>query len=241
MRASCSFPIYRHPADESPALFPFSSTVASIKEHAEQAVGHSLNHVLIQYYRSGADYISEHSDKTIDIVRGTKIVNVSLGAQRAMTLRRKKDLCISSDAEDFVGDRNNSHPRAPRERQRAPLPHNSMFVLGPATNAMWLHSVRTDKRPMSTKTNAENAYGGERISLTFRQIGTFLTGTGDDARIYGQGAKGKNREDAGPVMRGGAEAERLIVAFGEENHRSDFDWDEHYGKGFDVLHFSLAA
>lgn len=33
-----------------------------------------LNHVLIQKYRNGEDYISEHSDKTVDIVRGTSIV-----------------------------------------------------------------------------------------------------------------------------------------------------------------------
>jgi alkylated DNA repair dioxygenase AlkB len=42
--------------------------------------------VLIQLYRTGADYISEHSDKTIDVVRGSRIVNVSLGARRTMTL-----------------------------------------------------------------------------------------------------------------------------------------------------------
>lgn len=48
----------------------------------EDALQHPVNHVLIQYYRSGNDYISEHSDKTIDVVRDSKIVNVSLGAER---------------------------------------------------------------------------------------------------------------------------------------------------------------
>lgn len=75
-----SFPIYRHPADESPPLRQFSPTVAAIREHVENVLDHPVNHVLIQHYRSGADYISEHSDKTIDVVRGSKIVNVSLGA-----------------------------------------------------------------------------------------------------------------------------------------------------------------
>ena len=50
-----------------------------------------MNHVLIQLYRSGKDCISEHSDKTIDVVPGSSIVNVSFGARRTMTLRKKKD------------------------------------------------------------------------------------------------------------------------------------------------------
>jgi hypothetical protein len=29
----------------------------------------------IQLYHTGADYISEHSDKTVDVVRGSRIMN----------------------------------------------------------------------------------------------------------------------------------------------------------------------
>ena len=39
-----------------------------------------FNHALIQWYRSGLDHISEHSDKTLDIEHGTPVVSVSLGA-----------------------------------------------------------------------------------------------------------------------------------------------------------------
>ena len=233
--------MYRHPADESPALLPFSPTIAQIRTYVERAVGHSVNHVLIQWYRSGADYISEHSDKTVDIVRGSKIVNVSLGAQRTMTLRRKKDpatfVSHGADAESEDDAQLQPHsPGVPREHQRVHLPHNSMFVLGPLTNERWMHAVRTDKRPPSTKCPGENAFGGERISLTFRHIGTFVNK--DQTRIWGQGAKGKTQETAGEVVRGGVEAERLIEAFGEENHQSDFDWEKWYGEGFDVVHFA---
>ena len=35
-------------------------------------------------YRTSADYISEHSDKTIDAGRCSYIVNLSLGAPRAV-------------------------------------------------------------------------------------------------------------------------------------------------------------
>lgn len=113
---SQSFPIYRHPADNSPPLVQFTPTVALIRDVVEKALNHPVNHVLIQLYRGGKDAISEHSDKTIDVVRGSKIVNVSLGAQRVMVLRTKRDA---------VPDEDTSAPRS-RPTVRVPLPNNSM-------------------------------------------------------------------------------------------------------------------
>ncbi|KAF9236139.1 hypothetical protein BU15DRAFT_89299 [Melanogaster broomeanus] len=223
--ADDSFPVYRHPADESPALRPFSPTVSLIREHVQKVLAHPVNHVLIQHYRSGADYISEHSDKTIDVVRGSKVVNVSLGAQRVMTLRLKRD-----------GVQNAGEGGAPRPSQKIPLPHNSMFVLGLDSNAKWLHSINHDKRPLHLKSSEEQVMNGERISLTFRHIGTFLSG--DESRIYGQGAKGKTCGDARPVVNGTEEAAKLLEAFGKENQQSKFDWGAVYGEGSDVLHFT---
>ncbi|KAI6127166.1 hypothetical protein F5141DRAFT_1086068 [Pisolithus sp. B1] len=222
--ADGSFPIYRHPADESPPLRPFSPTVSLIREHVQTVLKHPVNHVLIQHYRSGADYISEHSDKTIDVVRGSRVVNVSLGAQRIMTLRLKRD---------GIDGREKG---TPRPSQKIPLPHNSMFVLGLETNAKWLHAINHDKRPLHLKSPEEQFMNGERISLTFRHIGTFLTA--DESHIYGQGAKGRTRETAQPVVRGTEEATKLLEAFGKENQQSDFDWEAIYGERSDVLHFT---
>ncbi|KZT24100.1 hypothetical protein NEOLEDRAFT_1148935 [Neolentinus lepideus HHB14362 ss-1] len=223
-----SFPIYRHPADESPRLHSFSPTVSLIKDHVEKVLDHPVNHVLIQLYRSGADYISEHSDKTIDVVKGSKIVNVSLGAQRIMVLQTKKDASLSFDGPSNVPTR--------RVTQRIPLPHNSMFNMGLDTNRKWMHGIRPDKRPESVKTDSEKFANGERISLTFRNIGTFLTA--NESYIYGQGAKGKTKHDRRPVVNGPEEAAKLIQAFGTENHDSTFEWGALYGQGFDVLHFT---
>ncbi|KAL4072104.1 hypothetical protein J3A83DRAFT_4239021 [Scleroderma citrinum] len=223
--ADGSFPIYRHPADESPPLRPFSPTVSLIREHVQKVLHHPVNHVLIQHYRSGADYISEHSDKTIDVVRGSKVVNVSLGAQRVMTLRLKRD---------GLGPRGEGG--TPRPSQKIPLPHNSMFVLGLETNTKWLHAINHDKRPFHLKTPEEQFMNGERISLTFRHIGTFITG--DELCIFGQGAKAETRETAQPVIMGTDEAAKLLEAFGKENQQSEFDWDAVYGEGSDVLHFT---
>lgn len=222
--ADGSFPIYRHPADESPPLAPFTSTVDQVRVIVERILGHPLNHVLIQLYRDGQDRISEHSDKTLDIVRGSSICNVSLGAQRVMVLRTK-----SVQPED-----------PSRQTQRVPLPHESLFVLGERTNMRWLHGIRQDKRPNAEKSVEDRAYGGERISLTFRHIGTFLNPNGDT--IWGQGAVSKAQGQSRPVVHGDAyETERIIHAFGKENHATEFDWDDVYGSGFDVVNFVTAS
>ncbi|KAM0135141.1 hypothetical protein ACHAP3_005232 [Botrytis cinerea] len=223
-----STPIYRHPADESPALLSFSPTVETIKKIVEKKLGHPLNHVLIQFYRDGSDNISEHSDKTLDIIPSTFIANVSLGAQRTMVFRTKKPVknavCTESQS-------------VHRESCRAALPHNSLCKMGLETNKKWLHGIRPDKRMASEKSKAELAYECGRISLTFRHIGTYLDKS--QQRIWGQGATAKRKEDAVQVINGDTpQTQEMLLAFGKENHDSNFDWQEVYGQGFDVLHMS---
>lgn len=226
-----SIPVYRHPSDESPPLLPFSPTVLAIKAATEKHLGHTVNHVLIQFYRDGKDYISEHSDKTLDIARDSYIANVSLGAERTMVLRTKRD----AKGPSVAGDATTGGSQ--RQTQRASLPHNSLFRMGLRTNMKWLHSIRQDKRADREKTANELAFSAARISLTFRKIGTFLDK--DEKMIWGQGATGKTREDARAVINGtGPEAVEMLKAFGAENHSSTIDWDALYGKGFDVLHMS---
>ncbi|KAH7062573.1 hypothetical protein B0J12DRAFT_695112 [Macrophomina phaseolina] len=223
-----SMPIYRHPSDESLPLLHFSPAVLRIRNQVEQLLKHPVNHVLIQLYRGGQDYISEHSDKTLDIVRGSNIVNVSFGAQRTMRLRTKRP-AKPDQAED------NKAPSA-RQTQRISMPHNSVFVLGPQTNMRWLHGINADKRPSDEKSDQEKGFSGMRISLTFRHIGTFISS--DSSKIWGQGATSKRKASAKHVINGDdKETDRLIQAFGKENQSSEFDWDQTYGSGSDVLHF----
>ena len=283
-----SIPVYRHPSDEAPPLLAFSPTVLAIKKATEKHLGHPLNHVLIQFYRDGTDYISEHSDKTIDVVQGSYIANVSLGAQRTMVFRTKRQPKeqprIAAGTErtaadpQSVADRektsNNAQEvpptqsaepdleRAPVKKaetaqdgtrslksttngeakrlvQRATLRHNSLCRMGLQTNMKWLHSIRQDKRADRDKSAAELAFGGKRISLTFRRIGTFLSH--DERKIWGQGATGKTIDEAHAVINGeSTEMVEMLKAFGKENHSSSFDWSAHYGRGFDVLHMSNA-
>lgn len=141
-----------------------------------------------------------------------------------MTLRTKKS----------SGGQGSDVLSAPRQVQRTPMPHNSVFVLGPRTNLQWLHGVRADKRPHQQKSAEEKSFGGERISITFRQIGTFIDST--QKKIWGSGAKQKSKASAGDVSRDDdEEMEAMIIAFGKENHQPEFDWDKEYGRGFDVI------
>ncbi|KAI0967289.1 hypothetical protein F4678DRAFT_475271 [Xylaria arbuscula] len=246
-----SKPVYRHPADESPPLYSFTPAVDTIRNLVEAKLGHPLNHVLIQLYRGGTDYISEHSDKTLDIARGSFIANVSLGAERTMTLRTKrkaKARAGEGEGEEKKGEAGNVELKSAgagadedlkRQIQRARLPHNSLFQMGLATNARWLHGIRQDKRAAREKEPAELDFDGARISLTFRQIGTFLDS--EEKLIWGQGAVSKTRTSARPVVNGLCDdAIAMLKAFGRENQDSEFDWEENYGRGFDVLHITAA-
>ena len=225
-----SVPIYRHPADESPPLLNWTPTVQRIREELQILLKQPFNHALIQLYRSGQDFISEHSDKTLDVVRGSSIINMSLGAQRTMTLRTKKSMHAKGDSKDSVE----------RQTQRIPMPHNSVFVLGSRTNAKWLHGVRPDKRLAAERMEEEKAFGSERISLTFRHIGTFTNL--DRTRIWGQGAISKIQATAGQVSTSDSdEMEAMVIAFGKENQQADCDWDAEYGRGFDALNLVVAS
>ncbi|KAI0146256.1 hypothetical protein GGR57DRAFT_494308 [Xylariaceae sp. FL1272] len=215
-----NMPVYRHPADESPPLLPFTPIVDQIRRVIEMKLGHSLNHVLIQLYRHGNDYISEHSDKTLDIAKGSFIANRQ---------PKKQDAPGQESEADSLK----------RQVQKARLPHNSLCQMGLRTNMRWLHAIRQDKRLARDKSSAELAYDGARISLTFRHIGTFLDR--ENKHIWGQGATAKTKEDAREIINGQTpEAIEMLRAFGRENQSSDFDWEAHYGAGFDVLHISAA-
>jgi len=224
-----SMPLYRHPSDQTLPLSAWTPMVEKVRKAAEEAVGHPLNHVLIQLYRGGTDYISEHSDKTLDVAKGSNIVNVSFGAQRTMRLRIKRGAIPAATGDDT----NSTSPG--RTTYRVPMPHNSMITMSLPTNAEYLHGIMADKRPAVEFTEAETAFRGQRISLTFRHIGTFLSA--DEKLIWGQGATSKSREDAKPVINAdAAESEKLVRAFGAENQASSIDWDAVYGEGSDVLH-----
>lgn len=170
-------PVYRYPGNYSGTEWPthpWSPTTLSIKHRVEEALQplyhQHMNHCVSNLYRDGGDRIDHHSDKDLDLNRNGVIVSVSLGSTRFMEVRDR---------------------RPPHDVCRVELPPGSMFVLGPETNATFTHAVlptsnvKKKRGGNSIKCSVED---GGRISLTFRDVRTFLDLKSQ--RLFGQGVTG---------------------------------------------------
>lgn len=197
-------PIYRHPVDYQLPYEQFNVHTKKLAEHIEQTLGlnYKLNHVLIQQYRSGADFIGEHSDKTLDVMSNTSVFNYTYGATRYMFLKDK----INKSNVQYIA-----------------LKNNSLFVLGPETNKYFYHGIKHDNRPDVEKSIDELSFDGVRISYTFRCINTFLNIKTN--QLEGQGAPQSYDNYCNDY-------DKMIEAFGKENREVTFDWTMNYGNGF---------
>jgi nicotinamidase-related amidase/alkylated DNA repair dioxygenase AlkB len=211
-------PLYRHPADEQPPLTHWTPTIDSIRQEVERRIGHPLNHCLIQLYRNGRDFIGEHADKTLDVMRPSFIVNVSLGATRSMLFRSKTN--------------KGAVP------QKLPLPHGSLFMLNLDSNQTFYHGI---KQLGSEGTDAP------RISLTLRYIGTYYDPNNGAVWGIGAPSKTRMEANARvewinsltpeeKLVKEKEEADRMLRLFREENINDSFDAND-YQPGFDILDF----
>ncbi len=199
-------PLYRHPNDEEPPNEEMVPAVLKLMRLVEQHTGVSgLNHALIQHYRHGRDNIAAHSDKTLDIDPHTPIINLSLGADRTMSIQNK-------DNKEVI--------------EKIPLRHGQCVVFGLRTNRFWFHEV-----PKDMHISPHPLFGQERISFTFRKINTFVDAQGV---VVGQGSPFKTPQQVPhPLPECTRTRADLIRAFGAENRQSaQFDWDAVYGQGF---------
>jgi nicotinamidase-related amidase/alkylated DNA repair dioxygenase AlkB len=211
-------PLYRHPAEEQPSLTYWTPTIDLIRQEVENRIGHPLNHCLIQLYRNGRDFIGEHTDKTLDVMRPSFIVNVSLGAMRSMIFRAKNE------------------PGA--VPQKLPLPHGSLFMLNLESNQKFYHGI---------KQLGGDSKEEPRISLTLRYIGTYYDPKNGAVWGIGAPSKTRAEANAriewiyalSPTERREkeqAEAEAMLRLFREENLDDSFDANS-YQPGFDILDF----
>ncbi|KAL3822753.1 hypothetical protein ACHAXA_008056 [Cyclostephanos tholiformis] len=170
-------PVYRYPGNYTGLEYPthpWSYTSLYVKRAVESALRplyvQVMNHCVTNLYRDGRDDIQHHSDKDLDLNRRGVIVSVSFGSSRVMEVRDRS---------------------YPHDVVRVDLPPGSMLVLGPYTNARFTHAVlplSSNDRPtaMTGDDVTCNVEEGGRISLTFRDVRTFLdTKT---QRLFGQGA-----------------------------------------------------
>ncbi|RYE92153.1 MAG: pyrazinamidase/nicotinamidase, partial [Myxococcales bacterium] len=206
-------PLYRHPADQQPPMLVWSPAVDRLRRAVEERVGCELNHGLLQLYRHGRDWISEHADKTLDLRRPSVIVNVSLGQRRTMVLRPKE------------GD-------GPTER--VPLPHGSLLVMSLATNRSHYHAIRQQnglEGPRISLTFRSIGTFWDRASGAVWGVGAPVAGRAEAER-RAAGRRGLDAAARGEAER--AEATAMLRLFRQENGDPAFDAATAYRPGFEV-------
>lgn len=200
-------PLYRHPVDEISPVSAWTTTVSKIRESIERLSGMEVNHALIQHYRDGSDWIGQHSDKTLDILHNTPILNMSFGSTREFIITPKR--CIEGIM------------------SKTALPNCSVFSMGYETNRMYLHEIRRDMRSTREHNHIEASLGSSRISLTFRVVATFKRQS--DSVLCGQGALCLPRSPKTQIA-------ELLEAFSHDNAEAkEFSWNMWYRNGFDIL------
>lgn len=88
---------YRFTGQELEAKEPCEQLVR-IKKIIDEKLGYGqFDQVLVNWYRSGLDYIGAHSDDERQIIPNSEIVSISLGATRKFRIRDKKTKAIIRD------------------------------------------------------------------------------------------------------------------------------------------------
>ncbi|CAM1507234.1 Fc.00g068750.m01.CDS01 [Cosmosporella sp. VM-42] len=129
---------------------PIPKCLDELRLSTEAATGCTFNFCLVNYYASGSDSISYHSDDEQFLGRDPAIASFSLGARRDFLMKHKPALpgnakAASSDAKPL----------------KLPLGSGDMVLMRGRTQSSWLHSI-----PKRTGKNQED---GGRINITFRK------------------------------------------------------------------------
>jgi nicotinamidase-related amidase len=212
-----SEPLYRHPVDAQPLLCDFSPTVDRIRRAVEARVGHPLNHGLLQYYRTTQDWISEHSDKTLDVDQNSTIINVSFGLTRTMVLK----------------------PKGGGTQQRLPLPDGSFLSLGLATNRRWYHAIRQQGDGAD---GPRISLTFRYIHSFYNPTTKAVWGNGSSAKTQEEAERNAEARTKLPFKEQQAwernQADTMVFLFREENINPDFDYSR-YQPGFEVINLAI--
>ena len=125
---------------------PWSSLLTHLRRRIEVTTGIDFNAVLVNYYRSGDDYVGWHSDDEIEMGDSPVIASLSLGATRPFSFRQKA-----------LRQEHAPYANLPSE-SAVLLPAGSLLLMEPEFQTQWEHSVL----PCSENNG--------RINLTFRRV-----------------------------------------------------------------------
>lgn len=134
--------VYRY-AGQMKRAKPWTPLSLFYKAEVERLTGQKVNFVLCNYYADGRSYIGPHSDDERDLVEGSRILSLSLGASR--------DMVFTS--------RGGRRTRTARTTLSVQLDHGTVLSMAGPTQKNWKHGVpkrlRVDKA---------------RVNMTFRLI-----------------------------------------------------------------------
>lgn len=111
-------PLYRS-TGETPLVNKWTHSLQRIRDALEERTGYSNNHVVVNRYLSGHDYIGFHHDKTRDFVENTPVCSVSFGGPRTLRLKHVD----TNETKNFQ------------------LKNGCLFILGPQTNRIYKHCI----------------------------------------------------------------------------------------------------
>ena len=152
---------------------PIPQCLDELRKSTEAATGCTFNFCLVNYYASGSDSISYHSDDERFLGTDPAIASFSLGARRDFLMKHKPPVPGSADAETIQ----NAKPL------KLPLNSGDMILMRGKTQSNWLHSI--------PKRSGKNQEDGGRINITFRRA--MVKGGTDNYYNYNVGT--------GPVYR----------------------------------------
>ncbi|TGO16071.1 hypothetical protein BTUL_0032g00330 [Botrytis tulipae] len=129
---------------------PIPKCLDDLRLSTEMATGCKFNFCLVNYYASGSDSISYHSDDERFLGPLPAIASYSLGARRDFLMKHKP-----------ISPNDNAPPPPETKPIKLPLASGDMILMRGRTQANWLHSI--------PKRTGKNADDGGRINITFRR------------------------------------------------------------------------
>lgn len=130
---------------------PLPHCLDELRKSTEAATGCQFNFCLVNYYASGSDSISYHSDDERFLGVDPAIASFSLGARRDFLMKHKP---AAPDHPDAVAI-------AAAKPLKLPLGSGDVVLMRGTTQSNWLHSI--------PKRSGKNQEDGGRINITFRR------------------------------------------------------------------------
>ncbi len=133
---------YRYSGIVHPAR-AWTEPLLAVRGRLQEATGIEYTGCLLNRYRDGNDSIGRHADVEDDLLPGSPIACVSLGATRTISFRPSRRGSRKSD------------------EVLLPLEDGSLLIMRGGCQRLWSHEIAKVRPPESV---------GERISLTFRSV-----------------------------------------------------------------------